>query len=146
MFVIRKELCRDIKKLDSVECQDAPSHLRYIDSLLDVVSDQSAAFNSYGDETMPEWSTRPREQSEKGKRECRLCNKWFMSADRIRSRICDRCKKGSAWQGSQEKDCLLPALGPSLTRVPKSASQVGKNSLVKARPSYRRAAREKKKA
>jgi hypothetical protein len=46
----------------------------------------------------------------KGTRPCQECQKDFKSLDEERVRICDNCKSGQAWQGSQEADSLYPAI------------------------------------
>jgi hypothetical protein len=46
----------------------------------------------------------------KGTRPCQECRKDFKSPDEERVRICDDCKSGQAWQGSQEADSLYPSI------------------------------------
>ena len=76
-------------------------------------------------------NARPQDSAKKKWIPCLKCNKEFWSDDAIRIRFCDRCKKGTAWRGSQESDYLFPPdnIIPEL----KGPAAVGihKKSLIK---------------
>ncbi len=68
-----------------------------------------------------------------GKVVCLRCDKSFQSEDKVRIRICVRCKRDSIWSGSQAADALHPAIpnmGYNNPREVASKGRARKGSLI----------------